>query len=591
MERAEGSAAWIGRAPHGMLAGAMTGPLPLDGLRVLELGHIIAGPSAGLLLADLGADVIKVERPGEGDQTRGMPAGNGANFHFLNRNKRSDHDRSQGLVRGPRALPAPGPRLRHRHRQLRLRRRRGPRARLRRAGAREPAHHLHGAQGLPARAGRGAAVPRRAGPDVGGAGLHDGAARPADARRRVDRGRGRRGLRRHRGARRAAAARAHGPRAEDHLGAVRDDGVLGGPVAGQLRRHRRAVGADAGDPPGHADGLGHLPALHRGRRRAGLHRHHVQRPLGAVLRGVRPRRPAGRRAARRQQQARGRARLAAGAHRRGDAEVPERGAGRAAGAREDPVRAAAPPRSARGRSAPERIGSVDRHAAARAAARPSCRRCRCAAARTSSACAARRRSWASTRAKCSRSSGSRRTTSTRWRHGGSSDERPAEVRQDQGSGPARGLPVREGRDQPGRQDLAGRRALRHRSADHRVHLVREPEVGAADGRRRPDGGRHQAGARRRLRGDLAQRGGAGARRQAARLAHAAPDVQRGRHRHVHAQEHQPLGRRAAGGAAGLGRALPEARHGLVRRRRDGRVRLQLRGRRRSQARRDGAPED
>jgi crotonobetainyl-CoA:carnitine CoA-transferase CaiB-like acyl-CoA transferase len=66
-----------------------TGSLPLDGLRVLELGHIIAGPSAGLLLADLGADVIKVERPGEGDQTRGMPAGNGANFHFLNRNKRS----------------------------------------------------------------------------------------------------------------------------------------------------------------------------------------------------------------------------------------------------------------------------------------------------------------------------------------------------------------------------------------------------------------------------------------------------------------------------------------------------------------------
>jgi crotonobetainyl-CoA:carnitine CoA-transferase CaiB-like acyl-CoA transferase len=63
--------------------------LPLDGVRVLELGHIIAGPSAGLLLADLGADVIKVERPGEGDQTRGMPAGNGANFHFLNRNKRS----------------------------------------------------------------------------------------------------------------------------------------------------------------------------------------------------------------------------------------------------------------------------------------------------------------------------------------------------------------------------------------------------------------------------------------------------------------------------------------------------------------------
>jgi crotonobetainyl-CoA:carnitine CoA-transferase CaiB-like acyl-CoA transferase len=56
---------------------------------VLELGHIVAGPSAGLLFADLGADVVKVERPGEGDQSRGMPAGNSANFHFLNRNKRS----------------------------------------------------------------------------------------------------------------------------------------------------------------------------------------------------------------------------------------------------------------------------------------------------------------------------------------------------------------------------------------------------------------------------------------------------------------------------------------------------------------------
>ena len=63
--------------------------LPLDGLRVLELGHIIAGPSAGLLLADLGADVIKVERSGDGDSSRALPAGSSALFHFLNRNKRS----------------------------------------------------------------------------------------------------------------------------------------------------------------------------------------------------------------------------------------------------------------------------------------------------------------------------------------------------------------------------------------------------------------------------------------------------------------------------------------------------------------------
>lgn len=67
---------------------------PLAGLRVLELARILAGPWAGQLLADLGAEVIKVERPGAGDDTRhwGPPFaedGAAAYFHACNRGKRS----------------------------------------------------------------------------------------------------------------------------------------------------------------------------------------------------------------------------------------------------------------------------------------------------------------------------------------------------------------------------------------------------------------------------------------------------------------------------------------------------------------------
>ena len=59
--------------------------LPLHGTRVIELGHIVAGPTAGLILADLGADVIKVENPDGGDQARMT----GFGFVNTNRNKRS----------------------------------------------------------------------------------------------------------------------------------------------------------------------------------------------------------------------------------------------------------------------------------------------------------------------------------------------------------------------------------------------------------------------------------------------------------------------------------------------------------------------
>lgn len=62
--------------------------LPLRNIRVLEITHIIAGPTAGLILADMGADVIKVEPPDALDPGRAGTARNGS-FFFLNHNKRS----------------------------------------------------------------------------------------------------------------------------------------------------------------------------------------------------------------------------------------------------------------------------------------------------------------------------------------------------------------------------------------------------------------------------------------------------------------------------------------------------------------------
>ena len=64
---------------------------PLKGMKVIELAHIMAGPVAGLMLADMGADVIKVERPNGDDTRRFLPPdieGESAAFMMMNRNKR-----------------------------------------------------------------------------------------------------------------------------------------------------------------------------------------------------------------------------------------------------------------------------------------------------------------------------------------------------------------------------------------------------------------------------------------------------------------------------------------------------------------------
>ena len=61
---------------------------PLAGIRVLEFTHMVMGPSAGLILADLGADVIRIEPPG-GDPTRRLRGSGAGYFAMYNRNKRS----------------------------------------------------------------------------------------------------------------------------------------------------------------------------------------------------------------------------------------------------------------------------------------------------------------------------------------------------------------------------------------------------------------------------------------------------------------------------------------------------------------------
>jgi crotonobetainyl-CoA:carnitine CoA-transferase CaiB-like acyl-CoA transferase len=70
----------------------MAGPPPLDGVRVLEVGNFMAGPYCAMQLADLGADVVKIENPAGGDNVRltgPFLAGESSNFVRLNRNKRS----------------------------------------------------------------------------------------------------------------------------------------------------------------------------------------------------------------------------------------------------------------------------------------------------------------------------------------------------------------------------------------------------------------------------------------------------------------------------------------------------------------------
>ncbi|MBI2017015.1 MAG: CoA transferase, partial [Candidatus Rokubacteria bacterium] len=78
--------------------------LALDGVRVIDCSRVLAGPFCAMLLADLGADVIKVEDTGGGDESRTWPPhkeGESAAYLVINRNKRDvtlDLKQSEGVA-------------------------------------------------------------------------------------------------------------------------------------------------------------------------------------------------------------------------------------------------------------------------------------------------------------------------------------------------------------------------------------------------------------------------------------------------------------------------------------------------------------
>ena len=177
--------------------------LPLAGIRVVEFTHMVMGPTCGIILGDLGAEVIKVEPLG-GDNTRKLVGAGAGFFALFNRNKKSiavDTKDPRGreivlkLVAGADVFSE----------NFKAGRDGAARLRLRRARAAQSAPGLRLAQGLPARPLRPPHRARRGGADDGRPGLHDRADRPAAARRQQRQRHHGRDVRRDRRARRARA--------------------------------------------------------------------------------------------------------------------------------------------------------------------------------------------------------------------------------------------------------------------------------------------------------------------------------------------------------------------------------------------------
>ena len=209
----------------------------LDGVRILDFTHVQSGPTCTQLLAWLGADVIKVERPGVGDITRGqlqdIPKVDSLYFTMLNHNKRSitidgRNPQGQGGARGA------GEDLRRDGGELRARRARPHGLHLGAHPVAEPAHDPRLGEGLWPRSVRGLqglrerrAVRRRFG-------IHHRLRRwPAAGDRRADRRFRHRAASRARHRRGAVSAQHHRPRPE---GAGGDAGRRAEPLPREAAR-------------------------------------------------------------------------------------------------------------------------------------------------------------------------------------------------------------------------------------------------------------------------------------------------------------------------------------------------------------------
>ena len=375
-------------------------PQPLAGVRVLEFSHTIMGPCAGMVLADLGAEVVKVEPAPDGDHTRRLPGFASGFFACFNRNKRS-------LV-------------------LDLKRTEGQAVAHRLAASADVVLENYG-PGTMERLGCGwerlcAANPRLvylalkgflAGPyehrpaldevvqfQAGLAYMTGPPGRPLARRRLRHRHPGRR-VRRGRRPRGAPRARCDRPRPARLLRPLRERRVPDGQPHGRPRRHRRAATAHARAPRR----LGHLRRVRHGSRGPDLHRRHERSAVAPLLRRLRARRNGGRPAPHHQCPPRRRARLAhpgprrshGGAAARGG-RAPLRGGRHLLGAGRQARRPLRRPAPARRRRA-----AANRHRGhGRRRNRRPAQLCRWNSAldAPAPACRANRRAWASTRPRC-----------------------------------------------------------------------------------------------------------------------------------------------------------------------------------------------